>query len=109
MKFIVDAQLQPGLAVWLREQGEDAHAARDIGLREADDRTIWDWAVQADAVIITKDQDFAIRRGAVAVGPAILWLRVGNTVNRHLLARFAKAWPMVKALLEEGQSVVEVR
>ena len=41
MIFWVDAQLPPGLAVWLREtQGVDAKALREIGLRDAGDLEI---------------------------------------------------------------------
>jgi predicted nuclease of predicted toxin-antitoxin system len=37
VKFIVDAQLPPALALALRDRGVDAVAVREIGLREADD------------------------------------------------------------------------
>ena len=61
MKFVVDAQLPPALARLLRETGCDAFAVREIGLREATDAEIWRYAVQQQAVIITKDEDFAER------------------------------------------------
>ena len=61
MKFIVDAQLPPGLARALREVGCDAHPVREIGLREANDYEIWNYAIQQEAAIITKDEDFAER------------------------------------------------
>ena len=61
MKFIVDAQLPPALARLLRESGCDASAVREIGLREANDAEIWRYAVQQQAAIITKDEDFAER------------------------------------------------
>jgi predicted nuclease of predicted toxin-antitoxin system len=41
VKLIVDAQLPPALAAALREQGVDAVAVRDIGLREAKDGVIF--------------------------------------------------------------------
>ena len=40
MKFLVDAQLPPALARWLREQGYDAQHVEDLGLRDAEDRVI---------------------------------------------------------------------
>ena len=60
MRFIVDAQLPPALADWLRARGHEATAVRDIGLRDADDRTIWARAGIDQAVIVTKDEDFAM-------------------------------------------------
>jgi len=41
VKFLVDAQLPPALARWFAEAGCEAQAAREIGLREADDGAIW--------------------------------------------------------------------
>jgi predicted nuclease of predicted toxin-antitoxin system len=44
VKFLVDAQLPPALAAWLREQGHEAQAVREVGLREAHDEVIWAYA-----------------------------------------------------------------
>ena len=59
MKFLVDAQLPPALAQWLREAGYDAQAVREVGLREADDSGIWRHAQAQGRVIVTKDENFA--------------------------------------------------
>ena len=61
MKFLVDAQLPPALAHWLREAGHEAQAVRDIGLRDASDTIIWHHARATRAIIVTKDEDFARR------------------------------------------------
>jgi len=34
-KILVDAQMSPALAAWLRAHGHDAQAVREVGLREA--------------------------------------------------------------------------
>jgi len=46
---------------------------------------IWDEAISRSAVLVTKDRDFALRKAASNDGPAILWVRVGNTSNRNLI------------------------
>jgi predicted nuclease of predicted toxin-antitoxin system len=58
VKFLVDAQLPPAVARWLRDAGHDAQAVREAGLREAEDDAIWKHALAAGAAIITKDEDF---------------------------------------------------
>lgn len=73
MKLLVDAQLPPAIAGWLREVGHDARAVREVGLRETDDDEIWDYALKTGAVIITKDEDFPTRAQRKA-GPVIVWL-----------------------------------
>jgi uncharacterized protein with PIN domain len=61
VKYIVDAQLPPALARALRDRGVDAAAVRGVELREADDSDIWRYAIENDAAIISKGEDFAER------------------------------------------------
>ena len=69
---------------------------------------IWARAVGDGAVIITKDEDFALLAASNAIGPKILWVRTGNLVNRLLLARFERAWPDVETHLSAPVRVVEL-
>src|SRR2546422_4567569 len=93
VKFLVDAQLPPALARWLCEQGHEAQHVEDVGLRDADDGPIWAHALGVDAVILTKDEDFAERAARELHGPVIVWLRVGNATNRALLQWLWSRWP----------------
>lgn len=108
MKFVIDAQLPPALAEWLRTNGHEAIPVREVGLRDADDSQIWLFAEKNGATIVTKDEDFAIR-AAARPGPPILWVRTGNVVNRLLLARFEAVWTQVMAHFDAGARVVELR
>ena len=109
MKFLVDAQLPPALAQWLREAGHDAQAVREVGLREAEDGAIWRYAQAQSQVVITKDEDFAQRAQTGAAGPVIVWLRLGNTSNAALRAWLVPQMPKLVRLIEQGSRVVEVR
>ena len=60
MTFLIDAQLPPALADWLILQGHIAQHVDEIGLRNADDVEIWNHALVSGAIIITKDEDFAL-------------------------------------------------
>ena len=53
-------RLPPALARWLAERGHTAEHVSDLGLQSADDRVLWEYALSAEAVIITKDEDFAL-------------------------------------------------
>lgn len=84
MKFLIDAQLPPALAGWLREAGHEASHVEDAGLRDAEDGAIWAHALKTGAIIVTKNEDFAARSIRTESAPMIVWLRVGNTTNRVL-------------------------
>lgn len=108
MRFLMDAQLPPALARWLVERGHTAEHVVDLGMASADDRALWDYAVTNSAVIVTKDEDFAIRRALAPTGPAVLWVRRGNTTRRALLAWFEPLLPAVLAAFERGEALVEI-
>lgn len=108
MKFLVDAQLPPALARWLREAGHDADHVEDVGLREANDGAIWAHALQSGAFIVTKDEDFAARSAQAATGPVIVWLRVGNTTNRALRGWLEPRMPGISKLLAQNSRLLEV-
>jgi predicted nuclease of predicted toxin-antitoxin system len=108
VRFLVDAQLPPALARWLVEQRYLAEHVYDLGMANADDRAIWEYAVEVGAVIITKDEDFAERRARVGSGPAIVWIRVGNTSRRDLLVWFRFRLSVIVAAVERGESIIEI-
>lgn len=108
MKFIVDAQLPPATVRWLRERGHEAHAARELGLREAEDTAIWAHALQTSAAILTKDEDFAERAQRTPHGPVVIWLRVGNCSNHALRAWLEPRLSGIEQLVVQGSRLIEV-
>jgi predicted nuclease of predicted toxin-antitoxin system len=93
MRFLIDAQLPPALARWLGA---------------ASDSEIWDYGLQYQAVIVTKDDDFAQRKGLENGGPAIIWVRLPNARTRDLLAWFEIALPVALEALKRGETLVEL-
>ena len=109
MKLLVDAQLPPSLAATLRQAGFAAVAVRDIGLRDAKDSVIWNYALQNNAAILTKDEDFAERCAGSPNPPVVVWLRIGNASNPALLAWFLPMVPAVLKHIAQGDRLIEVR
>lgn len=109
MRFLVDAQLPPALVRWLAAQGHEAEHVGDIGMQAASDPAIWDHALRGDAAIITKDEDFALRKALTQGGPTVIWVRVPNTRRGDLLAWFDAALPVLLAAIERGETLVELQ
>jgi len=100
-------QLPPSLAEALRNVACQAVHVVDLGLLTATDQQIWDEAISRSAVLITKDRDFPLFRAASNAGPAILWVRVGNTDNRTLIAQMLRSLPAIIDAVERGETVIE--
>ena len=82
---------------------------REVGLREAKDAAIWQYALQNQAVILTKDEDFVERCLRVEPAPVVVWLRIGNATNPVLLGWLLPMLPAVVARIESGDRLIEVR
>jgi predicted nuclease of predicted toxin-antitoxin system len=106
----LDAQLPPTLAAWLASTFEiRCLAVRDLGLRDSDDRAIFQAARdQGDVVIMSKDSDFVELALRFGPPPRILWLTCGNVTNSHLRRILAEVLPDAMAMLEVGEVVVEI-
>lgn len=110
MMVWVDAQLPPALAGWLRQAySVDAHAVRDLGLRDASDERIFTEARRANAVVLTKDADFTALVERLGPPPQIVWITCGNTTNARLRELLGRAWLDAQRLLEDGEPLVEIR
>ncbi len=110
MRIWLDAQLPPALAPWVSSNcGVECVAVRDLGLRDADDQTIFDAARAAsDVVILSKDSDFVDLVLRLGRPPQILWLTCGNVTNRRLRELLTTVFPDAMRLLAEDHAVVEI-
>ena len=61
MKLLFDQNLSPRLPRLLADIYPDSVHVRDIGLRDADDLTIWQYAGLQGYTIVSKDSDFQQR------------------------------------------------
>jgi predicted nuclease of predicted toxin-antitoxin system len=108
MKFLVDAQLPPGLATNLCNAGFDAIHLTSILPGDANDNRVLELANELNAILITKDEDFShfANRGMVRAG--ILWIRFGNVTNQILWSRLEPLLPKILDEFARGGLVVEV-
>ena len=109
MRFLVDAQLPPALAVWIADKGQPSSAVRGQGLRNYDDGSIVNFSTASDWVVVTKDEDIVERALGRKDGARVVWHRSGNSTNRAPFAWLESLWPEVIRQLEQGQRVIEVR
>ena len=109
MRLLIDAQLPPALARWLGEHGVAATPVRELGLRDSDDGSIWNFATTGGWTVLTKDEDFVARCVGNPAAPPVVWLRIGNCTNRVLFVWLEPLLPQIKNRLAEGEKIIEVR
>jgi predicted nuclease of predicted toxin-antitoxin system len=105
----VDAQLSPALAPWIAaELGHPANAVRDLGLRAANDPQIFQAAREAQAIVPTKDADFAGLVERMGPSPQIIWITCGNTSNAAMRDLLRRHLPKALQVLAQGEPLIEI-
>ncbi|NUP95249.1 MAG: DUF5615 family PIN-like protein [Planctomycetaceae bacterium] len=88
MRFLIDNQLSPKLALALTSLGHDAVHVKSLGLADASDERIFDLAAKEERVVVAADTDFgtllAARR---SVRPSVVLFRVPNSYRTEARLR----------------------
>jgi len=108
MRFLVDNQLPPSLARWLRDRGHDAEHVFESGLHLFDDRALWSRALAEARIVVSKDEDFLYLANQPGDAGRFLGVRLGNCRNDALLEAFAASFDTIVAAFDSGQTVVEL-
>jgi predicted nuclease of predicted toxin-antitoxin system len=109
MRIWVDAQMSPAIATWISSNyAVTAVAIRDLGLRDAEDKEIFEAARQEKAVVITKDSDFVLLLDRLGPPPQVIWVTCGNTSNARLKEVLTNTLPKALDLLNFGEKLVEI-
>lgn len=95
MKFLVDNQLPPKLAVFISQKGVVACHVTEVGMGAAKDTDIINYSIENNYIIITKDQDFIDRSVLSPDFPPVVWVRIGNSRTIHLIECFNNIWDQI--------------
>jgi predicted nuclease of predicted toxin-antitoxin system len=100
MKLLFDQNLSFKLCQNLADLFPGSSHVRLLGLSEAGDPALWDYAEVNGFAIVSQDADFAEMAALLRPSPKVIWLRVGNRstaaiailLRRHadLIAAFGK-------------------
>jgi len=109
MRIWIDAQMSPAIATWISNNyAVSALAIRDLGLRDAEDKEIFEAARQEKAVVMTKDSDFVLLLDKLGPPPQVIWVTCGNTSNARLKEVLTNTLPKALDLLNFGEKLVEI-
>ena len=90
MKLLLDQNLSPRLVRNLEAVYPGSSHVRVVGLRDADDAVVWEFAREHDFIIVSKDSDFHQRSFVFGFPPKVIWIRRGNCPTRDIEKVFAE-------------------
>jgi predicted nuclease of predicted toxin-antitoxin system len=100
VKFLIDNQLPPALAKWLISHGHEALHVLDVGLAEAKDEKIWEYAAANSLALITKNEDFSRRAAKQSAEVSVVRVRLA-------IAELSPLWTAFDAILRAAIAALE--
>jgi predicted nuclease of predicted toxin-antitoxin system len=106
----IDAQLSPALAAWINRNYDEieAKSVRAVGMRDAEDREIFQAAREAGVVMMSKDSDFLNLLDRRGPPPKMIWVTCGNTSNRRMRQILRQTLQSAIEMLHGEEEVVEI-
>lgn len=78
MKLLFDQNLSAALVERLSTVFPGSQHVKLLGLDQADDASIWNYAAAHGFAILSKDSDFQQRSILYGAPPKVIWIRTGN-------------------------------
>lgn len=84
MKLLFDQNLSYKLPSLLEDLFPGSAQVRTLGLDQADDQAVRDYAAANGFAVVTQDADFADLTFLHGAPPKVVWLRCGNKATRYV-------------------------
>lgn len=109
MRLLFDQNLSHRLLAALEDIYPGSVHVRFLGMAEADDLAIWNYALDHQLVIVTQNSDYSDWNKLRGAPPKIIWLRCGNASVDQIQAKLRNAVDRIRMLdMDLGVEVVEV-
>jgi predicted nuclease of predicted toxin-antitoxin system len=86
MRLLFDQNSSYRVVKQLKPVLPDIAGVQEVGLLDADDYEIWEYARQQNYTIVTFDRDIPMIGSVRGFPPKIIWLRNGNANNLKLIS-----------------------
>ena len=97
--FLVDNNLSPKIAKFLKTAFPDSCHVADIGMATADDQTVWAYAKAKSFHILSKDRDFVALLHLQGFPPKVVRLSSGNVPTKHIIALLQRNLSVLREFL----------
>lgn len=109
MKLLFDQNISPKIVKQLEDIFPDAKQVRHLGLENASDIQIFEYAKYNGFAIVTFDSDFVDLNIVKGFPPKIIWLKTGNLTTKSISELIIKNTQILKDFLEsEKNEILEV-
>lgn len=102
MKFLIDVNLPRNFSYF---KDNNFYHVVDLNPRMKD-AEIWQYALENNLTILTKDTDFYHRITLTDKSPKVVLFKLGNQTLSQLHEYFSKYWPTILTYLENSRMII---
>jgi predicted nuclease of predicted toxin-antitoxin system len=102
MKLLFDQNISYRIVGLVSDKYPEAKHINQVGLDDATDNSIWNFAKENDYTIVTFDSDFYNLSIIKGCPPKIIWLRIGNTSTLMVAKVLNDDFDLIKAFLTDS-------
>lgn len=106
MKFLVDQNLPPRMALRLAERYPGSVHVITLGMDRSKDGSIWSHAMAHGFTIITRDGDFQQLSFLKGAPPKVVMLRIGNRSAKEIVALLEGSLETIDAFLVDPDNAL---
>ena len=108
MKLLFDQNISPKIIKQLDGFFQEAKQVKHVGLEDASDSAIFEFAKANDFAIVTFDSDFVDLNVIRGIPPKIIWLKTGNMITKAIAFLLSINNELIKEFLEPDQYKNEI-
>jgi predicted nuclease of predicted toxin-antitoxin system len=96
MKLLFDHNLSSRLVKSLSDLYPSSASVSELGLKNSDDISIWNFARKKKFIIVSKDSDFHQFSFLYGAPPKFVWIRLGNCSTKEIEIMLRKNFIAIK-------------
>lgn len=109
MKLLLDENLSRRIIPFIQEHYPGSTQVALIGMEQANDKELRQYAIDNDFVMTTKDADFYEMNTLYGQPPKIIWLKIGNLSKAETIRVLLENKTAIEqALLIEDKACIEI-
>ncbi|WP_017733714.1 DUF5615 family PIN-like protein [Nafulsella turpanensis] len=109
MKLLFDQNISPKIVKQLEDIFPEAKQVRHLGLENASDIQIFEFAKKNGYAVVTFDSDFVDLNVIKGFPPKIIWLKTGNLTTKAISELIHKNLMVIQTFLKsEENEILEV-
>lgn len=106
MNLLFDQNVSPKIVKQLKDIFPEAKQVRHLGLEDASDTDIFEFAKAHGYAVVTFDSDFVDINVLKGFPPKIIWLRTGNLTTKSILELIQKNVVVIQNFLHSEENEI---